>query len=379
MKEKIGIITYHAAYNFGSQLQAFATQRIITELGYDNDIINYRLPNQIHYYGDLVTTRFGWQVFIKRSLWFSETKQRKIRAKRYENFINTKFQLGNQTFHTYEELQNADLDYSILLVGSDQVWNEHCVAEFWTEPPQSIRGYFLDFENNKDIKRIAFSSSIGAMTEYEISKYLPQLSKFQSISVREKETADLLSRLLDRNVINTIDPTLMLNREEWCNELLSDVPDEPEKNYVLLYTLLKNPVKAIRFEKQVKAFAKERQVICLSPFIGTHIPGIIVRNDAGPIEFLQLLKNADCVVTDSFHGTAFSVNFGKPFYSINPNNKDKRKSQLLDRVGLGSQFITDQEKLLSLPIPDIDFSIPHLRLAALREESLNYLKSALAE
>ena len=377
MTTKIGIITYHAAYNFGSQLQAYATQRTVDALGYESEIINYRLPNQIHYYGDQLSFRFGWKEAVKRSLWLTERKARKLRAERFENFIQTRFRLGEGTYHTFDELRNAGLNYQTLIVGSDQVWNEHCVAEFMTEPPESIRGYFLDFETDLSVKRIAFSSSIGGMTEEEIGKYLPLLERFHAISVREKETAELLSRLLKRDVVNTLDPTLMLDRAAWEKELLTGTPEEPSKGYILVYSLLKNPVKALKLQKSVLDFARGKRVFFINPFISVHIPGIQMRNDCGPIEFLNLLRNADCMITDSFHGTAFSVNFGIPFYSIN-TGKDKRKTQLLSRVDLKSQLITSLEGLSEKSKPEIDFSTAHSNLIDLRNISLDFLKTSLS-
>ena len=103
----IGIITFHAAYNFGSALQAYATQKTITKLGFENEIINYRLNNQIHYYGDFLTLRFGRKELLRRVLCLSELGERRKRSERYELFIKNKLFLSDKEIHTYEALDLA--------------------------------------------------------------------------------------------------------------------------------------------------------------------------------------------------------------------------------------------------------------------------------
>ena len=212
--KQIGIMTYHAAHNFGSVLQAYATQKLLNELGYSNEIINYRLPNQKEYYNKLYSTRFGYKEFLRRLIRFDETDSRKLRIDKFEDFIHRKLVLTETEYNNYLELRNANFSYPVLLAGSDQIWNEHCRAEYWTEPRESILGYYLAI-GNAAAARISFSSSFGGMKKDEIEKYLNYLEKFQSISIRESEGAELLSSMLGRTVYNTLDPTLMLNSEGW--------------------------------------------------------------------------------------------------------------------------------------------------------------------
>lgn len=372
----IGILTFHAAYNFGSSLQAYATQQTVEQLGYENEIINYRLNNQIHYYGDLLTLKFGKKEFLRRALCLSEIRDRKTRAKRFEQFIQSKLKVSEKEIHTYVELQKADLSYSTLIAGSDQIWNEHCTAEFKTEPATSILGYFLDFENESNVKRISFSSSLGFMKEDEVRKYIPQLKRFQHLALREKDGAEMIARLLNVGTTNTIDPTMLLNRDEWLRAFHDELETE-EKGYILLYSLEKSPKKLKRIQEDVRAFAKDKRIICLAPFLSTHVSGIKMRNDAGPIEFLSLLREADCAITDSFHGTAFSVNLGVPFYTLN-SGRDRRKQLLLERVGLENQLI-DVSSLKDRNIPVCDFADAWDKLDSIRAESIDYLRNALQD
>lgn len=371
----IGIITFHAAYNFGSSLQAYATQKILKSLGFDNEIINYRLPNQIHYYGDLISFRFGRKDIIRRISCLSEIKERKLRANRYEDFIRSKLVTGSKQFHTYEEVKAANLSYDMLLAGSDQIWNRHCTAEFKTEPKESILPYFLDFENSECVKRISFSSSLGFMTKEEVKEFLPQLRRFQHLALREKDGAEMIGNLLNVEAANTIDPTLLFDRNQWISDFEADF-EQTAGNYILIYSLEKSIKKLRRIQETVKKFAKGQRVICLSPFLSTHMSGIEMRNDAGPIQFLALLNGADCMVTDSFHGTAFSLNLGIPFYTLN-TGKDERKKLLLERVGLEGQLLDSIDMLLTKPLPEVDFENAWEKLAAIRKESVDYLKHAL--
>ena len=371
----IGLITFHAAYNFGSSLQAYATQKTIKKLGYDNEIINYRLNNQIHYYGDLITLQFGKKEFLRRLLCLPEVRARKARAKRYEAFIKRYLKISKGEYHTFKELSEADLKYDILVAGSDQVWNEHCTAEFKTEPPDSILAYFLDFDKDPKTKRISFSSSLGFMKEEEVRKYIPQLRRFRHLALREKDGAEMIGKILGVKTSNTVDPTMLLTRDEWINDFKVGTRGT-KPHYVLMYSLEKSPRKMIKIQKRVRDFAGGRKVICLSPFLSTHIKGIHMRNDAGPIEFLSLLIGADCMVTDSFHGTAFSVNLGIPFYTIN-TGRDHRKQLLLNRVGLEDQLIASADSLAGRDIPSFDFHPAWDKLKAIRDESVDYLKNAL--
>lgn len=371
----IGIITFHAAYNFGSSFQAYATQKMVKKLGYDNEIINYRLNNQLHYYGDFITSKFGKKELVRRTACLKEFGARRLRAKRYEDFIRTKLRTTEKEYHSFEELEASGLTYDILIAGSDQVWNKHCTAEFKTEPPASILPYFLDFQNGQ-AKRISFSSSLGFMKEDEIREYLPQLKKFKHISVREKDGAEMLGRLLGVSVANTIDPTLLLDRDEWLHDFQSEI-ETNAGDYILLYSLEKSKKKLTNIQENVKQFAQGKKVVCLAPFLPTHPLGIAMRNDAGPVEFLSLLKNASCMITDSFHGTAFSVNLGIPFYTIN-TGKDQRKRLLLERVGLENQLLESLDLLSTKNIPDIDYENAWKKLSVLRKESIEYLKNALS-
>ena len=372
--KQIGIMTYHAAHNFGSVLQAYATQKLLNELGYSNEIINYRLPNQKEYYNKLYSTRFGYKEFLRRLIRFHETDSRKLRIDKFEDFIHRKLVLTETEYNNYLELRNANFSYPVLLAGSDQIWNEHCRAEYWTEPRESILGYYLAI-GNAAAARICFSSSFGGMKKDEIEKYLNYLEKFQSISIRESEGAELLSSMLGRTVYNTLDPTLMLNSEGWKLDGTYSV----DEDYIFVYTL--NRFKAANeFVKNAKDLAKKlgKKVVCVSPLSNILDKDIETHADFGPLDFLSYIRCASLVITDSFHGTAFSVNFRVPFYNIG-KGQDSRKVQLLKKLGLESRICGNFEELIYLNDCACEFDEATKRLNEERYKTRQYLATTLRE
>lgn len=374
--KRIGIMTFHAAHNYGSVFQAYATQQLLNRLGYESEIINYRLGNQRAYYNHLYSRRFGSKEFLRRIMRLPEHGKRSKRSARFEAFIRKRFRLSPQEYHNYSELCQANLDYDVLLSGSDQVWNRHCTAEFKTEPPESILGYYLSF-GKEDAKRISFSSSFGGMKEEEIAEYREYLARYSHISVREAESAQVLSHILGKPIANTLDPTLMLNRKEWALDGTYDVPGR----YVFVYTLQRQRA-ARKLIQAVKRFADERglEVVSVSPFCIPFVAGVRAFPECGPLDFLSYIRNAETVITDSFHGTVLSVNFGKEFYSLyRSGGPEFRKTDILSRLGLLNRVVYDAAAIPELDLPPIVYPVVYEKLEILRQHSLNYLKIALEE
>ena len=374
-QSKIGLMTFHAAHNYGSVLQAFATQQIIKKLGYESEIINYRLKNQRMYYNRLYTTKFGLKHFLHQIIRFSEHRKRCIRAQKFEKFIAEKLKKTDQEFTTFSELKSSVSDYPVLISGSDQVWNLHCTAEFKTEPPESILGYYLVFGSD-DAKRIAFSSSFGSMRPQEVGAFRDYLARYDALSVREASGVKILKELLDKEVENTLDPTLMLNSEEWSKLTFWERPSD---KYIFVYTLSR--YKSVQhLLKLISEFARKSglKVICSAPFSLVHVSGIQACPDCGPQDFLTYIKNAELVITDSFHGTAFSINMETPFYVIQ-SGRDRRKLQLLEKLGLESRILYSVEELRNVRDYACDFNDSQERLALERKKTLLYLENALKQ
>lgn len=372
--DKIGIMTFHAAHNYGSVLQAYATQKILRELGYENVIINYRLKNQKEFYNSLYTSYFGIKNMAKSLLRLPEHGKRRLRNEKFEDFIYTMLDITEKEYGNYYELKSEEFDFTILISGSDQIWNKYCTAEFKKEPPESILGYFLAF-GAENVKRISISSSFGSSKLEDIVEYKMYLEKYRHLSVREDDGATMLSDLLARKVENTLDPTLLFGKEQWNIKGTYKVAG----NYLFVYTLRRD---TDLLETVVKIFGGFfDDVVCVAPFCMIRMKGVKSFAECGPLDFISYIRGAKLVITDSFHGTAFSVNLERPFYTIKYGT-DRRKEQLLTKLHLSDRLLNTVEEIAELNYSDAltcNFDASRDQLELEREKSIRYLINALKE
>ena len=202
------------------------------------------------------------------------------------------------------------------------------------------------------------------------------LTDFTAISVRESETQEMLSQLLEREVFHVLDPTLLLPKEEWLKALGIEGNDRSQKEeYILVYNLCRTPWMKKTVEFIVNKLRKKIVIIDQSfkPVINTttHI------RDAGPVEFVELFSNASFVITDSFHGSCFSLNFGKPFVPVRPWRDGNRITSLLNLFGLKERFIKKEQDIYKLNI-DFDYELLEKKLKDERERSMKILSSSIA-
>ena len=373
----IGIMTFHAAHNYGSVLQAYATQKILDDMGYQNEIINYRLKNQIEFYNHFYTMFFGVKQFLRNLTRLPEHNKRNIRRKKFEDFINNRLRLTERSFHTFKELVDANVNYSILVSGSDQIWNRYCSAEFKKEPVDSIYAYYLGF-GKKTAARIAISSSFGSSTIQDAIEFKKLLENYDAISVREEDGVDIIHELIGRDVLCTLDPTFFLTKEDWKIEGTYDVPGK----YIFVYTLRrKKEVQMILNKVKTKFENTGYKIICLSPFSPVLIKGVDCVADCGPLDFLSYVKSASLVITDSFHGTALSINMEVPFFMI-PFGVDKRKELLLKKVCMLSQKMNSFADIDNLDLRscfNLDYSNCRKILTLERKKSKQFIKDAIGD
>lgn len=370
-KDTIGLITYHAAYNFGSVLQAYATQYTLQKLGYQVEIIDYRTPSQTLWYTQDITLKKGKRSLIEAPFFLRVWRARKRRARKFEVFMSEKMNLTPKTHTCFDDFK--DLSYPILISGSDQVWNFKC-GEFRFEPWDAIRPYFLDFGNPK--KRIAYASSFGMPTEEYVRKCAPYLEHYDSLSTREPIGKRFLECAINRPVTLVADPTWLLDKDQWSKLLTGESYRKP---YILIYSLSLNWRHAGKWLRAVKNLAdkKKYSIYCISPLHPLIYPGIKMVDDAGPLDFLSLIKDAKLVVTNTFHGTIFSMNFEVPFISceVKPNS---RQGQILAMCGLSHRIANSPQELAEFKQAyELDFSGSTARLIDLRNKSVDYLKNAL--
>ncbi len=352
---KIGIITFHNAYNYGAVLQCYALQEFLLQQGYDVQVIDYRNKYLLSCYKVWDVHRIVSKnpiIFLKKSI--KEClflKHRKRRGNKFDNFINNKLRLSN---FTKENLRLFDL----IIIGSDQVWNVHLTNGF--DPV-----YWGNFEIKENGHIISYAASIEEYWDLSHNeKAISLLNKFSSISVREYKTAMFLHSLLNRHIYEVVDPTLLVNAGFW-NTIA--VKPKIKQKYLLLYQVRNSKIT----EKYARRKAKELglKLICLSARVNVYNSKECI--DASPTEYLGWFKYASFIICTSFHGTVFSIVYKIPFISIKlDDGRNSRVETLLQKVGLEGRFLSP---LSIAPPSPINWQSAYDALSYMRNLSAKFL------
>lgn len=367
---KIEVITLHNVKNYGSLLQTYATQTTLEELGHEVEFIDYErkdlreddaLKNRVNsskvFSQNWITKAIGY-VILRGSI----EKQKRI----FREFLNNHIHLTKKRYYSNEELKKECPKADIYMCGSDQVWNSTWNQGF--EYP-----FFLDFVPEGKTK-VAYSSSFGKteIPEEEKAETKRMLNKYKAISVRESTALNILEDLDIDNGVHVLDPTLMLNKEKW-DKITGEMKHKGK--YILVYQLNS---KNDEFDKYVKNLSKAKKlpVIRLS----------YVRHQAlkyGKLiccprleEFLAYFMNAEYIVTDSFHGTAFAINLNKKFLTIYPNRFSTRLESILKLTNLMDRHVEDYNEFNTID-KEIDYTSVNKILDGEREKTLDFLKQAI--
>lgn len=375
---KVGLITYHSAYNFGSVLQAYATQEIIKKLTGNCTIINYRISEQRRVYSIFQPVNGIKDIkgIVKNILVLPFYFAKKRRKEGYERLIRDIFHLTEECGN-YDEVQKIWNQFDLIVSGSDQIWNKHS-NELKNVSWEYMKPYLLaGFKG----KKISYASSIPNMSEDETRYISEYLIEFSSIAARELSGANILNSIDKIRAEVVLDPTFLLSKEEWISKFNLEKRNIEKKNQYVLYYALNARENIAETRDVVLHWAKKRglRVKIIAPLsLQYSSPGVEILRDTDPVEFLNLIYNAHTVVTDSYHGTILSINFEKNIYSINGvNQSDIRKTEVLDKLGLQDRNIVNLQSLLEDQCTEIDYSAVSLKLEYLMEESLSYLKKAL--
>lgn len=361
-KVKTATITWITYLNFGTFLQAYALQKIINSLGYENVILSDKSII------DSLTNTRKIRLFLSRIKWFVLNLLRKpdcrIREsiESYELF-KKQFLKIDETWINTEELNER---YDVFVCGSDQIWSPNVPFHSY---------YYIGFTNKK---KIAYAPSLGSFDypQDKVSIIKPYLKSFSNLSVREIQGERIIKEKFGLDCRTVIDPTLLLDRNDW--EKLAKRKEDHE--YILCYFLTYNEV-YLRF---VRDFA-DRKGLELRLFI----TDIRYKNYAdkplyvGPQEFLNEIRNSNYFFTDSFHGSIFAIQFEKEFYTFKrfkddaKNNQNSRIVNLFEMLGLMSRFLSEEETFKVDLLDMIDYHTVKDMLSIERSMSLNYLKEAL--
>ncbi|WP_299583622.1 polysaccharide pyruvyl transferase family protein [uncultured Sunxiuqinia sp.] len=383
---KIGIITVSRTNNYGAELQAFALQRKLVNMGFDAEIIDYlyfKHPKYRWSKGAKPIIQFSLKHRVKEFVLYRivspvfdlfgpvVSRSLRIRKRNFELF-HKRFTSFSSTYRSYRELYEAKMDYDIYMVGSDQVWNPATGT--------SLEPYFLTFASSEK-RKVSYASSFG-VSEIESAyrkDYERLINNLDLISVREEQGVELVEELADRESIRVLDPTLLLDRKEWC-KYESPIPIE-EKKVILIYQLSPSET-IIELANQLHektGFPIIR--ICKGPLFQEKNEKITNVRDAGPSEFLFLFNRAAYVITNSFHGTAFSVNFGIPFFVVLSRKKknNSRLESFLELVGLKNRILFEDNTQEAIPLLEpIDYELVHEKLKNEQSKSLDFLTKSIS-
>ena len=371
-KKSVGVLTMHRVQNFGSVLQAYALFHVINSLGYNCEIIDYQYPNLYHKNEEVHNSSQSFVCrLIQRGLFFLLYRNT-IQKNRFSVFAE-KYLKFSKYYKTNDEIRNNPPKYDVYLTDSDQVWNPLCMKG---DPV-----FFLTFAG-KGAYKISYASSFAIAQipmQYQDS-YSKFLSDYSRISVRETSGAAIVKSFAGLNAEVVCDPTLLLTQCDY-EQIGNDSQLNVKGDYILVYALnyAYDPYPQIdRVIQKVKNQLGLPVVYLHSNSIEHYHLGRSVTS-AGPCEFISLFMNARFVITSSFHGTAFALNFEVPFYAIVPQETgaDSRVMSLLKMVELDGRGISVEQRLPETFDLDVNFDTARLKLKSYRDSSLEFLSDSL--
>ncbi len=302
---KIGIVTITDGANYGNRLQNYAMQQLLKK--YADDVETLRITTSrdrnlisstIWYLKDLIKLALG-----RKDTFFEYRK----RNKRFADYNKKNLKFSNFALNNNMASQEVSEKYDFFVCGSDQIWNTN-----FSIIRANIKNYLATFAEGK--KRIAFAASFGVSTldkNYN-SLFKSELMKFNSIALREKSGKDIVDKLIKSESSVVLDPTLLIEKKEWI-ELEKAPSFYDSQRFVMTYFLSDESENVKRF---VEKYARDKGLIIYNLEIEFKNDSQ-VENKAvfctSPDEFIWLVHHAECVFTDSFHASVFSIIFKKPF------------------------------------------------------------------
>ncbi len=385
--KKISILTqYYHSKNIGGLLQSYALPEFLIQQGYKAEQLsfNYEFFTKS---AKKQLNQLKWERFTLKKLWgylfngintciqkyYIPTQIVQTKndiAHKFEQFIPHSEQLYNNN-----NINKANADYDIFITGSDQVFSSYLL-------PLSV--YYGEFTTpDKKVISYAASSDRKQFAPKAEKLFIQKLQRLNAISVRERTLKEYIESITDKKATVVLDPTFLLSPQEWLK--IANPKPVPQKPYIFCYFLGE---KSAWQRKVAQAYADKYgyEVVHL-PYIMQTIRSADKylkgqgRYDVGPREFIALINGAQCVFTDSFHGLAFSINFGKNFYVFNrddksgPDSMNARITDTLAMFGLAERHITDKNAVLDNT--PLDFTQAHKILAREKEFSINWLLNAL--
>lgn len=370
--KKVAILTQPLHTNYGGTLQAYALQSVITKMGCNVTTIDYQSKNKGIIRLILSIVKSHLLNRVEKYPFF--LKEKNIKESQHMKFIHKNIK-RSEVIYSEEVLSKhfKASKYDTVVVGSDQVWR--------VEYSPNIDNFFLNFIDGS-IQKIAYAASFG-LNKWQFSPAKTEhiknwLNQFDAISVREGSALDLCKEYLNIKVKHVLDPTLLLEKEDYL-DLIKNVPKE--NNHIFTYILDETSEKCeivneISEKLNLSTFKKQpKKLYKTSLFVSDNEDYIYPKIE----EWLGAFRDSKLIITDSFHGTVFAIIFNKPFISI--VNKDRgtaRFESLLSLLGISDRLVcsenTIDEKLLCL---EMDYTEINQKLKNLRVDSLKWLNDSL--
>jgi hypothetical protein len=358
---KVGILTFHFADNYGAVLQAMSLQDFIVSQGFECSVINY-LPMYVKHNARIILT----DTFRHFVISIINLPSKVLKRYKFRHFRDVFLNCTKNVYGSYDQLKDGVNDYDVVIFGSDQIWNPNLTGGL-------DKAYFGEWDSSNRQKKIAYAASIGVsnFTDFQIQRIQDLSKNLNRIGIREPE----VESVIHRNAQVVCDPVLLNDKDYW-NSIIPD-KKKNKKPYILVYSLSGYP--------ELYELARIiRSKTCLDVFeirAGYKISKKVNREKVfkalGPDSFVSMIKNAEYVITDSFHGTAFSLIFGRNFFVIPNKTKGGRMIHLLEKVGLNDLIITNQDINDSIDLTPYNTTAVEERLKEFRSISRSFLDNAL--
>jgi len=348
---RVGILTFHNTPNYGATLQCYALAKAVAAHGHEVEVVNYMPPHALMQYGKAL--------FLGRRR--STSNIARIGA--FRRFLRDELKMSGPPIFRKSGLASLSQRYDLAFTGSDEVWKVDHMRRLDTS-------FYLDFCDKGSTRTASYAASASTVTDLRLyaDEVKPLLERMDAIAVRDPSTAGMVRDLTGRDPTEVVDPTLIW---DFASEDLAPMREKP---YLALYAWL-DPEKF----KPVKAFADKHGLEIVS--IGARNAG----SDAnligiGPREWLRLMRHASAVVTDFFHGVAFSLIFERPFYAFVDAAKRMKLQHILEIAGSPHELYPTTASLAGLTLGqlDTDWNAVREHLAPRRAVSRAYVAAQLA-
>lgn len=328
---KIGIITFHRANNLGAVLQASALLKYMQDNYGECELIDFYPNNSIP--NNTIIRKIMHS--LKRILTFPLRVKVEEREKKFELYRNKFYKLSKQTYYGDTNIKNKAPVYDVLISGSDQILNVSLTGK--------STAYYLDFDDKS--KKISYASSFGRadISKEEIELVKTEFSKFHAISVREQSAAKIIKNVTDLNATLVVDPVFLLSTHEWegrCNSNMKLM-----NKYIFVYSMEVSE----NLEIVVNTLKKEYNLPVIIVRGGGQTGRIDGKEDliCGPAEFLRYIRDAEFIITNSFHGIAFSIIFEKKFVSLAHSTRNTRLENIMNLINKNNCLISGKDKASS--------------------------------